>query len=166
MEAISPTSFAMNDAQVVDTSVSPRDYKAAGVVPFNDDGIWLARTSSGYADFGGKRGSSDETAWATARREMREKGGVTLDRCTLMLFHEESVSKAAIFLCQTQAAPVPKEARFITWKDFIERGGFPIEPLHPRLKYDKGRRIQNGIMNLARSKCAFFPGLPMAAARG
>ena len=40
----------MNDAQVVDTSVSPRDYEAAGVVPFNDDGFWLARTSSGYAD--------------------------------------------------------------------------------------------------------------------
>lgn len=154
----------------VDTGVLPRDYKAAGVIPFNDDGFWLARTSSGYADFGGKRELSDKTAWAAARREMTEKGGVTPDRCTSMLFHEESASMAVIFLCQTQAPPVPKKAgikevRFITWKEFIERNGFPIEPLHPRLKYDKGRRIHQGVMDLAHSKCAFFPGLPMAAAR-
>ena len=63
---------ASDDVQASDARV-PDDCLCAGVIPYDASGFWLCKMRSNnkevWADFGGKRGPSDENAWATARRD-------------------------------------------------------------------------------------------------
>ena len=143
----------------IDQSSLPIDYKCAGVIPFNDDGFWLAEMKLGYSDFGGKREKESSTGlweapWSTARRELAEEGGITITACPEWTYHPESKAQNVVFYAETCEEPSPNEkvniksVKFVSWRVYTA-SGLPSE-LHPRIKFDKGSLIKKKLMELSK----------------
>ena len=136
------------------TNAPTRSYKAAGVIPFNAQGLWLLGGKKGLLqDFGGKREPTDASPWATARREMHEEGGLRLEAYAASTFHPESKAQNVVFYCETQTPPTSAAngaPRFVAWSDVLLRG-LPSDRLHPRLRFDQGGLIRAKLRELARA---------------
>lgn len=127
----------------------PDTYSGAGVIPFNQDGLWLCHSKKGHSDFGGKRCSGDRTAWATASRELMEEGSLKLDAHTFT-YAPEGVAKYVHFYAETSTPPTAAELRFVPWTE-LQATGLPT-PLHPRLRFDKGGLIMKTLRKLAHER--------------
>ena len=145
-----PPTTATTDAQATHIL-----YKAAGVIPFNAQGLWLleGKKKSLLQDYGGKREPTDASPWATARREMHEEGGLRLEAYAASTFHPDSKARNVVFYCETQTPPTSAAngaPRFVAWSDVLLRG-LPSDRLHPRLRFDQGGLIRAKLRELARA---------------
>ena len=80
--------------------------KSAGIIPFNNEGIWLGRMANGGAlvDFGGV-GQSHETAWTTASRACREECGLIFE-APMLDPATHSGKKHISFMVHTTSEPI------------------------------------------------------------
>ena len=155
----------------------PSEFKSAGIIPFDSNGVWLARMKKGLADFGGKRHGSQESAWETARREMQEEGGSRFESFDAFTYHPEGGGKHVVFYVRCNETPTVQAddavtgVTFVEWKALHDSAacnakwaGWLEEQLHPRLKYDKGGLIKKALLSFGKG-AATMQGL-MHASRG
>ena len=102
---------------------------------------------SRWSDFHAKRMGS-ENAWETALRGCKEAVGVDLSHALLTrapIFHPESTSQSVIFWVKTDLQPVDGcHPNMLEYRQFT---AWP-EPLHDRLKYDKGFALKREMDDL------------------
>lgn len=148
---------APTDAQGVwDWCVSPADrkrdeelkatrldtFRSAGVILYHREGYWLGlQRKDGkryWADYGECR-QGDETPWETAVRACQNEAGVDIRGCILKRapdFHSESQAKHVVFWVETRVPPVQDHSAAYLKHTLNSR--WPVEEVHPRLRYDKG----------------------------
>ena len=125
----------------------PSDFKAAGIVPYNEDGYWLGQSEKGWSDFGGKR-DNQENAWETATRELMEETGIDLrggtpERHAIFL----PLPKYVIFAVKTSTTPRIIQPKFKQVRLFSKWPPTTVE-LHPRIKFDRGAVLRSEMRSL------------------
>ena len=131
-------------------------HASAGVIPYSKDGFWLGKMAQGYCDFGGKKAPGDSDTWDTAKRELKEETGTTVEMHTHHTCHPER--RHVVYCAPAENEPAVQEnekknipeIRFVKWDEY-RTNGLP-SPVHPRLKFDYGGEIKRSLTTLAQQK--------------